>query len=302
MIEDDVRGQQEVEGPGYRGPLPSSSRAPASTSDSPSDSVSLCLCGESPPPREPRARLVEIFSSIQGEAELVGFRQIFVRTFGCNLRCSWCDSPETLFGRPPARFERTPGHRDFEQHPNPVGLQMILDAIHRLNQVPHHSISLTGGEPLLHARFFQCFLPALRERERLPIYLETNGLLPEHLERVIDQVDIIGMDLKPPSCTDDPLPDWRERHERFLQIARRKRVFLKLVVGPHAEAKELEAVFRLVAEQDPSLSLTLQPVTPFGPVLRAPTDLEMLQWHERASRHLARVRIIPQVHKFMGVL
>ena len=64
----------------------------------------------------------------------------------------------------------------------------------------------------------------------------------------------------------------------------------------------MEAAFRLVAEQDPALSLTLQPVTPFGPVQQAPTDLEMLHWHERASRHLSNVRIIPQVHKFMGLL
>lgn len=250
----------------------------------------------------PRARLVEIFSSIQGEAELVGYRQIFVRTFGCNLRCSWCDSPETLFGHPPARFEQTPGHRDFVQQPNPVPMETVLEAVHRLNQVPHHSISLTGGEPLLHARFFQRFLPELRAREGLPLYLETNGLLPEHLEQVIDLVDIIGMDLKPPSCTDDPLPDWQERHCRFLAIARRKQVFLKLVVGPRADPGEMEAAFRLVAEQDARLSLTLQPVTPFGPVERSPSDLEMLRWHEMASRQLSKVRIIPQVHKFMGLL
>jgi len=254
------------------------------------------------PEHPPRARLVEVFSSIQGEAELVGYRQIFVRTFGCNLRCSWCDSPETLFGHPPVRFERTPGHRDFEQRPNPVSMETVLEAIHRLNQVPHHSISLTGGEPLLHARFFRSFLPELRSRERLPLYLETNGLLPEHLEQVIDVIDIIGMDLKPPSCTDDPLPDWQERHRRFLALARRKRVFVKLVVGPHPDPDEMEAAFRLVAEQDPALSLTLQPVTPFGPIQQAPTDLEMLHWHERASRHLSNVRIIPQVHKFMGLL
>jgi 7-carboxy-7-deazaguanine synthase len=250
----------------------------------------------------PKARLVEVFSSIQGEAELVGYRQIFVRFFGCNLRCSWCDSPETLTGHPPARFEQTPGHRDFLQQANPVAMETLLDAVHRLNGAPHHSISLTGGEPLLHARFLRAFLPELRTRERLPYYLETNGLLPDHLAQVIDLIDIIGMDLKPPSCTDDPLPDWQQRHERFLAIARGKRVFLKLVVGAHAAEAEMAAAFRLIAAQDPTLSLTLQPVTPFGEVQTVPTDLQMLRWHELASRSLTNVRIIPQVHKFMGLL
>ena len=250
----------------------------------------------------PRARVVEVFSSIQGEAELVGYRQIFVRFFGCNLRCSWCDSPETLFGHPPARFERTPGHRDFEQQTNPVPMETLLGAVHRLHAKPHHSVSLTGGEPLLHARFLRSFLPELRALENLPHYLETNGLLPEHLSQVIDQVDTIGMDLKPPSCTDDPMADWLERHERFLALARQKHVFLKLVVSAKADDGEMEAAFRLVAAQDPKLGLTLQPVTPFGAVQTSPTDLQMLHWHEVASRYLENVRIIPQVHKFMGLL
>src|SRR5215212_3513882 len=98
--------------------------------------------------KEPTARLVEVFSSIQGEAELIGVRQIFVRFFGCNLRCEWCDSPETLTAPKgdllPARIEQTPGHADFADLSNRVSVMEVVRAIDNLRGVPHHSISYTG--------------------------------------------------------------------------------------------------------------------------------------------------------------
>ena len=259
----------------------------------------------------PNARIVEVFSSIQGEAELIGVRQVFVRFFGCNLRCAWCDSPETLTAPkgaiPAGRAEQTCGAADFRALPNPVPPDQVLGAVLALTgQAPHHSISLTGGEPLLHAKFLESLLPELRAAGQR-LYLETNGLLPGHLGRVLPWLDWIGMDLKPPSCTGDPCPDWLERHRAFLEVAQpevpsRPRLFLKLIIGADADQDELEAAFRLSAELAPGASLTLQPVTPFGTITRAPSMEEMLRWHALAARHVREVRIIPQVHKLIHVL
>ena len=44
---------------------------------------------------EPRANLVEVFSSFQGEGPLVGASTLFVRFGECDLRCRWCDSTHT---------------------------------------------------------------------------------------------------------------------------------------------------------------------------------------------------------------
>jgi 7-carboxy-7-deazaguanine synthase len=43
-------------------------------------------------PRRERLRINEIFHSLQGEADAVGFRTVFVRLTGCPLRCQYCDT------------------------------------------------------------------------------------------------------------------------------------------------------------------------------------------------------------------
>ncbi len=73
-------------------------------------------------------RIIEIFHSIQGEGPWTGVRTSFVRTAGCNLRCTWCDTPYS-FG---------------------PGTERSLPSI--LSEVAGHGtrhVCLTGGEPLL---------------------------------------------------------------------------------------------------------------------------------------------------------
>ena len=98
--------------------------------------------------RAPSDLLVsEVFSAIQGEAALVGTRQVFLRMTGCNIRCAYCDQPEALEKRPgPCRIERTPGRRDWDRVESPLTVESVVDAVDRLwRAMPHHSVSVTGG-------------------------------------------------------------------------------------------------------------------------------------------------------------
>lgn len=230
---------------------------------------------------------------------LIGLRQIFVRFRGCNLTCDYCDTPADCTAEP-CLVEQTPGRRDFVPTPNPVALDRVaslIDGWQRGWSGVHHSISITGGEPLLSHTALAAWLPELRKL--LPVYLETNGIMHTVLRLLIDHIDIIGMDIKIPStsgCTDL----WDD-HRSFLETAAQKDVFVKVVVGEETQEWEIIRTSELVASVNRHIPLILQPVTePGGKVGLNP--VRALEFQEIACRQLKEVRIIPQTHKFMAQL
>src|SRR3989338_5998896 len=189
-----------------------------------------------------KADIIEIFSSIQGEGIFVGAKQIFIRFKDCNLSCSFCD-------------ERTRG----KTYKSYTPLELINEVIFiELSKGPHHSVSLTGGEPLLYSSFLKDFL-ALLKKERLKSYLETNGTLPRQLLKIIGLVDIVAMDFKLPSSSLQR-PFWDE-HLEFLNIASKKKVFVKAVVTPKTLKRDVEKAASLISKANIDIPLILQPAT-----------------------------------------
>ncbi|MGB9802610.1 7-carboxy-7-deazaguanine synthase QueE [Desulfofundulus sp.] len=241
------------------------------------------------------APLIEIFSSIQGEGIWLGCRQIFLRFAGCNLTCSYCDTPRDI--PPHCRWEVRPGQREFMLLPNPMTPHEVASKVRELNPVIHHSISLTGGEPLLHTSFLLELIPLLKGTRR-GVYLETNGTLPDSLAQLLPFVDIIAMDIKLPG-TANILPCWQE-HRAFLKLASTKHLFVKLVVSEESKQEEIEMALELICSVG-DIPLVIQPVTtPDGKPRLNPQ--KAITWQSRALERLSDVRIIPQTHKFLGYL
>src|SRR5574344_1039856 len=113
------------------------------------------------------AKINEIFSSLQGEGLFVGTKQLFIRFCGCNLNCNYCDTTEVEV-------------ENFD-----FSLQELKCYIVHFNLATLHSISLTGGEPLLWCDFLSEFLPLCDNK----IYLETNSTLPKNLDKIRDFID-----------------------------------------------------------------------------------------------------------------
>ena len=258
--------------------------------------------------REPELNLVEVFSSVQGEGPHVGETTLFVRFGGCDLRCRWCDSPQTWRPARRCRLEVARGTGRFREVDNPLGLAGLLEACDRLELAAHRFASLTGGEPLLQPGGAGALARALRARGPR-VLLETHGLATQALETLVEAVDVVSMDWKLASdvrragargCEAD---DFHEEHARFLRVARRApEVVVKVVVTPATRGEELDALARAVAAVDPAIPLVVQPVTPCGAVKASPAAEQLLAWVARLSRTLVQVRLIPQTHKQIGAL
>jgi len=238
--------------------------------------------------------VTEIFSSIQGEGPYVGVRQIFLRLPKCNLNCPYCDTETEV----PEQFqiEKIPGTRMFSKLENPVPLNQLLDLLLTFDFSLHHSLSVTGGEPLLWVDELQALLPLIKE-QGLKIYLETNGTLPDQLLKILPIVDVISMDIKLPF---DHQTFW-EVHETFLRYSARKEVFVKLVVHENTPLKHLQMACDLIARVDSSIPTILQPVTPVQGI-KSPKPKQLLEWQSLLLEKLSNVRVIPQTHVFIGQL
>jgi len=230
----------------------------------------------------PKAEITEIFSSVQGEGIFVGARQIFVRFKRCNMACEFCDTP------------------------NGIALKEYFPAalMHKIKTIdgsngPHHSVSLTGGEPLVYAEFLNSFLPILK-KEGFKAYLETNGTLPNELEGVIDLIDIVAMDFKLPSSTGGRAY-WKE-HLEFLKIAVRKKVFVKSVVTTDTKKEDVEEAVRLIKTVNKKIPFIIQPATPVKNFDKRPGENRLLEFLDIALKEkIENSRVIPQMHKILGV-
>jgi organic radical activating enzyme len=195
--------------------------------------------------------------------------------------------------------EQDPGSGDFREVPNPLGVKDTLAEVVRLVQdTPQaRQVSLTGGEPLLAPDFVVALAEGL-QAQGIPVYLETNGTLPDEMIRVRDRVGWVAMDMKLPSAAGGE-PLWEE-HGAFLEAAQGPRLFVKAIVTFETSGEDVKRAAELIAGVDRSIPLVLQPVTPARDVRRGIGPERLRFFESMANRHLETVRVIPQVHRILG--
>ncbi len=220
----------------------------------------------------------ELFTSIQGEGIRVGERQTFIRFLGCNLSCSYCDTLDA---------QKKDGCFVYQDSvfQNPLEVDFLLD------KITEEVVAITGGEPLLQIDFLQQLCEKI-SRMHKRIYLDTNATLPNELDRVIKYVNTVALDFKIPTATGER-QFWSE-HEQCLNIAVLKEAFVKIVINRNVLPQEIDTVCDIIKRVDSRIPLVIQPV--FGEPVSVLLDIQ-----KNALSKLTDVRIIPQIHKYLGL-
>jgi len=251
--------------------------------------------------------ITELFSSFQGEGPHAGRRQIFIRFAGCTLSCIYCD---TSYARDPKpRFctvfgsEASSKKRSIE---NPLPSTLVIDFVKALITQDLHSISYTGGEPLLSASFVKEIAIEAKSLH-LKNFIETNGYSASAFASIADYFDFASIDIKlrkHRAVAENDYDNLYRNAMDCIKISAEKglETIVKVVVLKNTSVKEIETICSDLA--DFNVKFVLQPVT-VPPQLQSadivPGIEELFALSETAGRFLQDVMVLPQVHKIMRI-
>lgn len=218
-----------------------------------------------------KCKIKEIFISVQGEGPYVGYKQLFIRFCNCNLKCNYCDTD----------FKSESDYMEY-------GSLELANVVNKYTDI--HSVSLTGGEPLLSFEFLKKFLPLIDAK----IYLETNATLYNEFLQIKQFVDIVSADIKLESATG---LDTFKLHEKFFEACQGVESFAKIVFNSRITDNEINNCCRLANKYNIELILQPEMVNNKMSVTSAFAD----QLLDKFLQKYKNVRLIPQVHKFMNL-
>ena len=235
-----------------------------------------------------RARVSEIFTSIEGEGIFVGKKTLFIRFSGCHLKCRWCDTKYAL---------PLDSGTDYQ-------IDEIKDLIIKELQPFTYKVNFTGGEPLLQTEAVIELADFIKKQTNLKTYMESSCFDSELFSKVLPYIDICKIEFK----TDDSKVVEDEEYDNLilneikcleLAVESNKATYIKIVVTNSTNLESFKnLVYNISKKIKPSdiLGFIIQPS--FG--IDQPTVNKLLDTYDIVQPMFPEVRIIPQLHKEIG--
>lgn len=210
-----------------------------------------------------KGRISEIFLSIQGEGIFAGIPCYFMRFFGCNKKCSYCDTAYALNGK----------------------FKMMTPAQIKKKIKGKLPVVITGGEPTFQMGFLEKLVTELRERK---IFLETNGF--KSVKKLVKNFTYIAFHVEPPIGHGE---------KKFIREIAGKPFSVKIVMTKKVKFTDVKSTARFLKKFN-GATLILQPESKHGKIVGC--SIKKSVFHARKLySEFPFVRVIPQIHKVLDL-
>jgi 7-carboxy-7-deazaguanine synthase len=234
-----------------------------------------------------KVRLFEIFTSVEGEGILYGTKTLFVRLAGCPFTCFYCDTKESL--------------------PLDSGTEYSIEDANKLIdsnlKKQTYKVNFTGGDPLIQHEAVALLAKHIQEK-KIPTYLESSCFDVDRFDHVLPFFDIVKIEFK---TKDSDFVD-AKHYDKFIghtmkclqsSVKSKKTTYIKIVVSsktqPNEFIKLVKEIFDIVSKDDLD-GFIIQPT--YG-ISEPSLDL-LLELYDLVYPHYIDVKVVPQLHKFIG--
>jgi len=235
-----------------------------------------------------KVRLFEIFTSVEGEGILYGTKTLFVRLAGCPFTCFYCDTKESL--------------------PLDSGKEYSIDEACQLIdsnlKKQTYKVNFTGGDPLIQHQAVAQLAKHIQEKKILT-YLESSCFDIDRFNHVLPFIDIVKIEFK---TKDSDFVDFKH-YEKLIghtmnclesSVKTKKTTYIKIVVSSKTKINEFEEltnqIFKTISKENID-GFIIQPT--YG--VAEPSLELLLDLYDIVYPHYIDVKVVPQLHKFIGV-
>ncbi len=234
-----------------------------------------------------KVRLFEIFTSVEGEGILYGTKTLFVRLAGCPFTCFYCDTKESL--------------------PLDSGKEYDIQEASRLIdsnlKKQTYKVNFTGGDPLIQHEAVAELAKHVQSK-KIPTYLESSCFDSDRFNHVLPFFDIVKIEFK---TKDSEFVDTKH-YERLIEnamnclkssVSTKKTTYIKIVVSSKTELNEftnlVKNIFNSVSKNQID-GFIIQPT--YG--IEEPSLDLLLNLYDVVYPYYTEVKVVPQLHKFIG--
>ena len=234
-----------------------------------------------------KVRLFEIFTSIEGEGILYGTKTMFVRLAGCPFTCFYCDTLDAL--------PMDSG--------NEYTIEEACNLIEKNLEENTYKVNFTGGEPLVQSEGVLEMAKYVKSKN-IPTYLESSCYDSKKFSQVLPFMDFIKIEFKTPEAKFVDANHYSKLIQNALEclkisVASNKITYIKIVVSAKTELRDLkellDKIFYIVSKKDLT-GFIIQPT--YG--IAEPSLEKLLKFYDLVFPFYNEIRIVPQLHKFIG--